>query len=323
MLYTNMGKTGLRVSRLCLGTMNFGKKLEESESDRIMDAALDAGINMFDTADEYGAYPGQCEEIVGRWLSREGHRQRVIVSSKVFNPVNRIYGVNDEPGLSCYRIQRYLEETLTRLKSDHLDIYYMHHVDEKCTWTELWDGFERAYLQGKIDYIGANNFAAWQMVQGQMESDRRNFLGISVIQHRYNLLSRYAELEVLPAAQKFQISVIPWAPVELGLLCRNALNASEEMIHFHDMDLKMRDREREKLVQYSRLCEELGEAEESVALAWLLANPAVTSLNILPHSVEHLNLLLRGIEIRLSEDVLKKLDEIFPGFKPAPYHYAW
>lgn len=323
MEYTNMGKSGLRISRLCLGTMNFGKKLDREISEKIMDAALDAGINLFDTADEYGSYPGQCEELVGDWLKKENHRQRVVLSSKVYNPANKIYGINDTPGLSTYRMARYLEETLRRLKTDHLEIYYMHHVDEACSWTEIWDSYERLYRQGKIDYAGANNFAAWQMTEGQMAAQERRFLGIAVIQHRYNLLSRYAELEILPAAKRFNIAVIPWAPLELGLLCKGILEASDATIHFHDVDLKMRRRLEPQLKEYALLCRELGEEEDAVALAWLLQNPAVTALNILPYSVEHLNVMLRALEIRLPEDVLKKLDALFPGYRPAPYHYAW
>ena len=324
MEYTNLGKTGLKVSKLCLGTMNFGKKLDEELSDRIMDAAVDAGINLFDTADEYGKYPGQCEELVGRWLKKSGKRSRIILSSKVYNPMlEEENGANNVPCLSTYKLRRNLEGSLRRLGTDHLEIYYMHHVDEKCSWTELWDGFERLYQQGKIDYVGANNFAAWQMAEGQMAAFARHFLGISVIQHRYNLLNRYAELEVFPAAEHFSIAAIPWAPVELGLLCHGVLDASEEMIRFHDVNLAQREQLRPQLTAYQQLCKELGEMEETVALAWCLKNPAVTSLNILPHSVEHLSVLMRGLELELSDDVRRRLDEIFPGYQPAPYHYAW
>lgn len=325
MQYTYLGRSGLKVSRLCLGTMNFGPETDEKESFKIMDAALDAGVNFFDTANVYGGGDkrGWTEEIIGRWFAQGGgRREKVVLATKVYGEMNSLYdGPNDPSGLSAYKIRRSLEASLHRLQTDHIELYQMHHIDRNATWDELWEVFQSMVNQGKVDYIGSSNFAGWHLAVAQGEAKARNFMGLVSEQHLYNLLARLPELEVLPAAQKLGLGVIPWSPLSGGLLGRNALNQtgarsarSQERIEKH----------RTQLEAFSELCKELGEKEDVIALAWVLANPAVTAPIIGPRTMEQFVDNLRAVEVTLDDGAIKKLDEIFPGSgKPAPEAYAW
>ncbi|OUM96649.1 MAG: oxidoreductase [Thermobacillus sp. ZCTH02-B1] len=324
MKYTKLGKSGLKVSRLCLGTMNFGPKTEEKEAFRIMDAALDAGINFFDTSNSYGGpvRRGWTEEIIGRWFAQGGgRRERVVLATKVYQSMGEKDNPNDEDGLSAYKIRRHLEDSLRRLRTDHIELYQMHHVDRSVTWDELYGAFEAAIAQGKIGYVGASNFAARDLVKAQYEARKRGFLGLVSEQHKYSLLCRLPELEVLPAAQEYGIGVIAWSPLEGGVLAGN----------FHPQPgsrsaelAEKIERLRPQLERFSKLCRELGESEAVVALAWTLAHPAMTAPIIGPRTVEQLESALRAVELELTPDVLREIDAIFPGpGGPAPEAYAW
>lgn len=325
MEYTYLGRTGLRVSRLCLGTMNFGPTTDEQESFRIMDAALDAGINFFDTANVYGGlgHRGRTEEIVGRWFKQGGNRrEKVVLATKVYNIMDDPNdGPNSPAGLSAYKIRRHLDGSLRRLQTDHVELYQMHHIERHATWDELWGAFEVAVNQGKAGYIGSSNFAGWHIAVAQAAAKERHFLGLVSEQHIYNLLRREPEYEVLPSAEFHGLGVIPWSPLMGGLLGRHALERtgvrstrSEELFQKH----------RSQLEQFTLLCQEIGEPQDIVALAWLLANPTVTAPIIGPRTAEQLTESLRVVDVKLTVDVLQKLDEIFPGpGKPAPEAYAW
>ncbi|WP_151734585.1 aldo/keto reductase ['Paenibacillus yunnanensis' Narsing Rao et al. 2020] len=324
MKYTYLGKSGLKVSRLCLGTMNFGPETEEREAFKIMDAALEAGINFFDTANVYGGeeHRGHTEEIIGRWFSQGGgRREKTVLATKVYSDMyDELDGPNSARGLSAYKIRRHAEGSLRRLQTDHIELYQMHHVDRNVSWDELWGAFENLVSQGKVGYIGSSNFAGWHIARAQGEAKARNFLGLVSEQHLYNLLERTPELEVLPAAAELGLGVIPWSPLAGGLLGRNAL-AKSGVRSARSAKL---ERHRPQLEQFSALCRELGEHEDQVALAWLLANPAVTAPIIGPRTLEQFEDSLRVTEIELDEETLKKLDEIFPGpGRPAPEAYAW
>lgn len=323
--YRYLGKSGLKVSRLCLGTMNFGTTTEEKDAFRIMDAALDAGINFFDTANVYGAENrGLTESIIGRWFKQGGgRREKVVLGTKVYGSMhNAADGPNDEAGLSAYKIRRHLEESLKRLQTDHIELYQMHHIDPAVTWEELWGAFELGIIQGKIGYVGSSNFAAWQLAVAQGAAKNRHFLGLVSEQHKYNLNCRYAELEVLPAAEQLGIGIITWSPLDGGLLGRNALKKLPGSRS--DKIGDKIDAQRVQLEQFGQLCEELGETQDNVALAWQLANPAITAPIIGPRTVEQFESALHALEIHLDESVLKQLDEIFPGpGGAAPYAYAW
>ncbi|MGQ9632221.1 MAG: aldo/keto reductase [bacterium] len=328
MQYTYLGRSGLKVSRLCLGTMNFGPRTEEREAFRIMDAALEAGINFFDTANVYGGegHRGWTEEIIGRWFAQGGgRRERVVLATKVYGPMEDPNdGPNAERGLSAYKIRRHLEGSLRRLRTDHIELYQMHHIDRNATWDELWEAFEVAVAQGKIGYVGSSNFAGWHLVQAQAAAKARNFLGLVSEQHKYSLICRLPELEVLPAARALGIGVIPWSPLGGGLLGGNALNPQPGSRSASEEVRRAVEKHRSQLEAYSAFCRELGEKEADVALAWMLANPAITAPIIGPRTLDQFKDSLRALEVKLDESALAKLDEIFPGpGGAAPEAYAW
>jgi aryl-alcohol dehydrogenase-like predicted oxidoreductase len=323
MNYVRLGRTALRVSRLCLGTMNFGPLTGESDSHAIMDKAVDVGINFFDTANVYGWKTGEgvTEQIVGRWLARDGgRRERIVLATKVFGRMGD--GPNDR-GLSAYHIKRACEGSLRRLQTDRIDLYQMHHIDRDAPWEEIWEAMEQLVREGKILYAGSSNFAAWNIAQANCLAAQRHFLGLISEQSLYNLNARTIELEVIPACQAFGLGLIPWSPLGGGLLggilrkIAAGRRASERI-------QKALEQQRPKLEAYEALCRELGEQPADVAVAWLLHNPAVTAPIIGPRTMEQLTGSLRALEIKLSADALAKLDQIFPGpGGQAPEAYAW
>ncbi|ASS67169.1 MULTISPECIES: aldo/keto reductase [unclassified Paenibacillus] len=324
MEYTTLGRTGLKVSRLCLGTMNFGVGTEEKDAFAIMDAALDAGINFFDTANIYGwgENSGRTEEIIGRWFAQGGgRRERTVLATKAYGDMHDSHdGPNRQAGLSAYKIRRHLEGSLTRLQTDHIELYQMHHIDRSVRWDELWGAFETAVAQGKIGYVGSSNFAGWDLAVAQGEAKARGFLGLVSEQHKYNLLTRLPELEVLPAAKALGIGVIPWSPLDGGLLSGN-IRRGDAGQRSGD---KRWEKHKDQLEQYGRLCDELGETEDLVSLAWLLHQPAVTAPIIGVRTLEQFERSLRAVELQLDESVLQRIDEIFPGpGGEAPNAYAW
>jgi aryl-alcohol dehydrogenase-like predicted oxidoreductase len=325
MKYSFLGKSGLKVSQLCLGTMNFGPETDEKDAFKIMDAALDAGINFFDTANVYGGVEkrGWTEEIIGRWFQQGGgRREKVVLATKAYGDMNNPNdGPNAERGLSAYKIRRHLDASLKRLQTDHIELYQMHHIDRNVTWDELWGVFESFVDQGKVDYIGSSNFAGWHIAVAQAEAKARHFLGLISEQHMYNLMARLPELEVLPAAEKLGLGVIPWSPLAGGLLGRNALTGTGAR---SARSAERIEKNRTQLESFSALCREIGEKEDVVALVWVLSHSAITAPIIGPRTLEQLEDSLRVVEVTLSDDAMKKLDEIFPGpGKPAPEAYAW
>jgi aryl-alcohol dehydrogenase-like predicted oxidoreductase len=326
MQYTDLGRSGLKVSRLCLGTMNFGPETNEAEAFRIMDAALEAGITFFDTANVYGGqgHRGRTEEIIGRWFAQGGgRREKVVLATKVYGDMDDpADGPNGARGLSAYKIRRHLEGSLRRLQTDHVELYQMHHIDRNVTWEELWETFQVLVYQGKIGYVGSSNFAGWHLMQAQAEAKQRKLLGLVSEQHKYSLLCRLPELEVLPAAQALGIGVIAWSPLDGGLLGGNALNPAAASRSARDP--KRVERHRAQLEAFAAFCRELGESEANVALAWTLKHPAMTAPIIGPRTLGQLQDALRVLEINLDDAAMAQLDEIFPGpGKPAPEAYAW
>lgn len=334
MKYNFLGRSGLKVSQLCLGTMNFGWQTTEKEALKIMDAARDAGINLFDTADCYTDYESlvgepcvrrSVEKMIGRWFAQgDGRRESTILASKFSAKLKDGHeGPNNEPGLSAYKMRIRIEESLKCLQTDRVELYQMHHVDRNCPWDELWGAFDSLLTQGKIYYVGSSNFAGIHLMKAQWEASKKNLQGLVSEQHRYNLVSREPELEVIPAAKDLGIGLMIWSPLNGGLLSGHAL--SDERKHWrYGRDEADIQKHRQQLLEYSELCKELGESQANVALAWLLANPAVTAPIIGPRTLEQLESVLRAVEIQLEESVLKRLDEIFPGpGGEAPEAYAW
>jgi aryl-alcohol dehydrogenase-like predicted oxidoreductase len=323
MTHTRLGRTGLQVSRLCLGTMNFGPLTSEADSAAIMDRALEEGVNFFDTADIYGWKTGEgvTEQIIGRWLARDkGRRDRIVLATKVYGRMGR--GPNDQR-LSAYHIRQACEASLRRLQTDHIDLYQMHHVDRDTPWDEIWQAMEQLVAAGKVLYVGSSNFAGWQIAQANASAAARRFLGLVSEQSLYNLSARTVELEVIPACRTLGVGVIPWSPLAGGLL-GGALRAASEGRRASERLQKSIERHRGQLEAYEGLCRELGTEPSCVALAWLLHNPAVSALIIGPRTMEQLVGSLAALDLALSDDVRKRLDAIWPGpGGEAPEAYAW
>lgn len=328
MKYTPLGKSGMKVSRLCLGTMNFGPRTEEADAHKIMDAALAAGINFFDTANVYGGEGkrGWTEEIVGRWFAKGGdRRERTVLATKVYGPMeDERDGPNMERGLSAYKIRRHLEGSLERLQTDHIELYQMHHVDRTVTWEEIWGVFESYVEKGTVYYIGSSNFAGWHIARAQEAADLRGFLGLISEQHKFNLMCRDPELEVLPAAEFYGLGVIPYSPIAGGILGGKALDPEPGSRSAGDRSRQVVEENRDRIEKYYGFCSDLGHSPANVALAWLLSHSAVAAPIIGPRTLEHLESALEAVEIELASEQLTALDEIFPGpGRPAPEAYAW
>ncbi|HET6370616.1 MAG TPA: aldo/keto reductase [Nitrospiria bacterium] len=321
--YVQLGRTGLSVSRFCLGTMNFGPETSEKESHAIMDEALELGVNFFDTADVYGWKRGEgwTEQIIGRWLAQgEGRRERVILATKVFGRMGD--GPNDRR-LSAYHIRTACEGSLKRLKTDRIDLYQMHHVDRLTPWEEIWQAMEQLVREGKILYVGSSNFAAWQIATANQSAARRNFLGLVSEQSIYSLQNRMIELEVIPACRASGVGLIPYSPLAGGIL-GGALEKFREGRRASDEIKETITKFRPQIEQYEGLCKQAGEKPANIALAWLLGNPAVTAPIVGPRTLEQLKGSMRALEIVLDEAFMKKLDAIWPGpGGEAPEAYAW
>lgn len=330
-LHKRLGKQGVIVSNLCLGTMNFGWMTGEEESFQIMDRALEHGINFFDTADVYGrwsTYSGHSEEIIGKWFAQKGgRREAVILATKVYNPAEVEGDIADpnhnERNLSAVKIKKHCDNSLRRLQTDYIDLYQMHHIDRECPWGETWQAFDSLVKQGKIIYTGSSNFAGWDMATANQEAYRRGLGGLVSEQSVYNLNNRMVELEVLPAAEHYGMGILPWSPLDGGFL-GGALAKLESGRRSGDEFRKKVEKNKAKLESYEKLCKELGEKPAVVGLAWLLHNPIVTAPIIGPRNLEQLEDSVHAASLNLDEETLKKLDEIFPGpGGEAPQAYAW
>lgn len=328
--HRRLGKHGVLVSNLCLGTMNFGWHTAEDESFAIMDRALELGINFFDTADVYGngGQQGDTEIILGNWFALgEGRRDAVVLATKVYNPVrrreNRPEPNTDGRSLSAVKIKKHCEGSLRRLQTDWIDLYQMHHIDRDCPWDELWEAFGNLAQQGKIVYTGSSNFAGWDIATACQEAARRGLMGLASEQSIYHLDNRTVELEVIPACAHYGVGLIPWSPLAGGLL-GGVLGKIEGGRRMNDNMMKQIEAKREQLERYEALCRELGEEPATVALAWLLHNPVVSAPIIGPRTLEQLESAVRATEVTLDEATLQKLDEIFPDpGGQAPNAYAW
>ena len=328
--HKRLGKHGVLVSNLCLGTMNFGWHTSEKDSFKIMDRALELGINFFDTADVYGwsVEHGLTEEIIGRWFAKGGgRRDAVVLATKVYNPVDRKANLpevnSDGRSLSAYKIRKHCEGSLKRLQTDWIDLYQMHHIDRDCPWDETWQSFDTLIKQGKVVYVGSSNFAGWDIATACQEADKRGMMGLVSEQSIYNLDNRMLELEVIPACKHYGLGLIPWSPLAGGLL-GGALGKYKVGRRKDESYTKQVEKKLDQLERYEALCKKIGHPPGEVALAWLLHNPIVTAPIIGPRTIEQLESAVKAADIQLDEEVLKKLDEIFPGpGGEAPVAYAW
>ncbi|MYS23891.1 Predicted oxidoreductase [Streptomyces sp. DvalAA-14] len=334
--YTQLGRTGLSVGRLVLGTMNFGSETDEAGSRAIMDAALGAGVNFFDTANIYGrdTHKGLTEEILGGWFAQGGgRRDKVVLASKLYgNMTNdgRAWYEQSWPNhekLSALNIRREVEASLRRLRTDHIDVYQFHHIDRATPWDEIWQAVDVLIRQGKILYAGSSNFAGWHIAQANETAARTGRVGLVSEQCLYNLVERRAEMDVIPAARAYGLGVIPWSPLHQGLLGgalrkeregggsrtkagRSATGLADPVV-------------RGKVRAYEELCGKYGLEPGEVALAWLLTRPGVTGPIVGPRTAGQLESALRAVELELPAELLAGLDEIFPGPGPSPEAFAW
>jgi NDP-hexose 2,3-enoyl reductase len=329
MEYTNLGRTGLSVSRLCLGTMNFGPQTTEPDSFGIMDRALEHGLNFFDTANTYGQKQGEgvTEQIIGRWFAQGGgRREKVVLATKVYGNMG---DWPNERGLSARHIVRSCEDSLRRLQTDWIDLYQMHHVLRTTPWEEIWQAMEILVAQGKVLYVGSSNFAGWDLARAQESAAHRNFLGLVSEQCLYNLLTRHAELDLLPAAQHYGIGVIPWSPLHGGLLGGAIRKLAEGGAGQRTKGGRAADglaEHRTTIEAYEKLSADLGHDPANVALAWLLSRPGVTAPIIGPRTVDQLDAALGAFDVTFSDQVLNRLDELFPPIGnggSAPEAWAW
>jgi NDP-hexose C3-ketoreductase / dTDP-4-oxo-2-deoxy-alpha-D-pentos-2-ene 2,3-reductase len=323
MEYTQLGRTGLKVSRLCLGTMNFGPYTTEEDAFSIMDKALELGINFFDTANVYGRKMGKgfTEQIVGHWLARGGgRREKTVIATKVYG---RMGDWPNQSRLSALHIREACEASLRRLQTNYIDLYQMHHVYRPAPWEEIWQAMEVLVQQGKVLYIGSSNFAGWHIAKANEIAKARHFLGLVSEQGLYNLKDRMIEMEVIPACRDYGLGLIPWSPLASGLLAgmrgkEQAGRRGEEGV------VKEMEKYAAQLNQYEEFCKEMGEIPANVALAWLLANPVVTAPIVGPRKMEQLTESLRALEIKFTSEQMERLDKIWPGpGGESPEAFAW
>ncbi|MFE1211192.1 aldo/keto reductase [Streptomyces albidoflavus] len=331
MKYTQLGQTGLKVSRLVLGTMNFGPKTGEAESHALMDTALDDGINFFDTANVYGwgENKGRTEEILGTWFAQGGDRRdKVVLATKVYGNMGADGSAwPNHDRLSALNIRRAVDASLRRLQTDHIDLYQFHHVDRRTPFDEIWQAMDTLVQQGKILYAGSSNFPGYKIAQANEAAARRGSLGLVSEQCLYNLAERRAEMEVIPAAEEYGLGVIAWSPLHGGLL-GGAIRKEREGGGSRTNDGRSGDALanstiRAQVQAYEDLLEKHGLEPGEVALAWLLTRPGLTGPIVGPRTDEQLASAVRAVELELPQELLTALDEIFPGPGPSPEAFAW
>ncbi|MFB7220932.1 aldo/keto reductase [Streptomyces sp. NPDC056227] len=331
MKYTQLGRTGLEVSRLVLGTMNFGPQTNEADSHAIMDAALDAGVNFFDTANVYGwgENKGRTEEILGTWFAQGGERRdKVVLATKVYgNMAAEGDAWPNHHKLSALNIRRAVDASLKRLQTDHIDLYQFHHIDRSTPVEEIWQAIDVLIQQGKILYAGSSNFAGWKIAQTNETARRLGSYGLVSEQCLYNLAERRAEMEVIPAAQEYGLGVIPWSPLHGGLLGgvirKEREGGAARSASGRSADAPANTTVRAQIQAYEDLLDKHGLEPGEVGLAWLLTRPGVTGPISGPRTREQLDSAVRAVDLELSDEVLASLDEIFPGPGPSPEAFAW
>lgn len=324
MKYQQLGRSGVQVGRLGLGTMNFGQYTDDMAAHAIMDRALDRGINLFDTANIYGGRMGEglAERIIGDWLAGDpARRDRIVLATKVYGPT----GPGRNAGrLTALHIRKACEDSLRRLRTDRIDLFQMHHIDRLTPWEETWQALELLTAQGKVLYIGSSNFAGWHLARTQERALRRDLLGLLTEQSVYNLMERTVELEVLPACREYGIGLLPYSPLNGGLLAGGADRADGAGRTGAPKARRRLERERPQLAEYERWCAGIGAAPAVVALAWLLHQPGVTAPIVGPRTIEQLDNAFAALKVPLDAEHLAELDALFPGpGGAAPEAYAW
>lgn len=317
--YRTLGRTGVKVSPICLGTMNFPYRTPEAEAVEIIDRAMDAGINFIDTADFYGqplnsgTGQGTTEKLLGKAL--KGKRQQVILATKFFAPVDRTDP--NARGGSRRHVIRACEDSLRRLNTDYIDLYQMHRPDPEVPIDETLRALEDLIRAGKVRYIGTSSFAGWQLVEALWTSDRLNLNRFVTEQPRYSLLDRRIEAEVIPAALKYQIGILPYSPLGGGILTGIYKPETEPP---GDSRVKdeiwgewaagfLSDRVYRLTEELSTLADQKGCTPSQIALAWVLAQPGVVSPIIGPRTMAHLEDNLGALDLSLTLEEIGRLEK--------------
>ena len=318
--YTGLGKCGLKVSRACLGTMTFGDQADEAESVRMVNQALDAGVSFFDTANAYNA--GESERLLGKAL--QGKRDEVVVATKAFNPMGP--GPND-CGLSARHLVRALDDSLRRLGMDHVDLYQLHQPDYTTPLEETLAAMDCLVRSGKVRYVGASNYAAWQLCQAMWLCDKRSWAPVVSVQPMYNLLARGIEPEMLPFCREFGLGVMVYNPLAGGLLTgkhrkgappaagtRFALKEMYRGRYWHVRLFNAVERLR-------AVADEAGLSLIELSLQWLRSQPDVTCIILGASSTEQLSENLAACQGDLTEDVRERCDEAWEELRgPIPQY---
>lgn len=322
MEYTFLGRSGLKVSKLCLGTMNFGAITSKESSFNIMSQSIELGINFFDTANVYGGKIGEgiTEQIIGEWLNdNKSNRDKIVLATKVYGNMGNW---PNERYLSAYHIKKACEDSLKRMKTDHIDLYQMHHIDRNTPWDEIAQAMEQLINAGKVIYVGSSNFAGWDIATACGEFKNNNMFGLVSEQSKYNLFNRKIEREVIPACEYYGVGIIPWSPLEGGLL-GGVVEKAKEGRRTTDEVVKKFDENKKQITEWENFCKNINEEPANAALAWLIHQPAVNAPIIGPRKLEQLENSIRAIEIKFTKEQLDELDKIFPPAGQAPQYYAW
>lgn len=324
MRYTTIGRSRLEVSRLCLGTMNMGPHADRQQSHRILDTALELGINFLDTANSYGVQGerGLTERILGEWLATGGHREKVVVATKLYEDQD------DWPnsgGLSALNIRRACDASLQRLKTDRIDILQMHHVDRRANWEEIWEAFSVLRAQGKILYTGSSNFAAWQLMVAQDAARDSGAFGLISEQSVYNLAQRSIESEVIPALEHLDAGLLAWSPLAGGLLASapSEVRPGGEGRRSDPSFAARVSAHSDALERGAAAARKHGLTLAQAAIGWLVAQPVLTSAIVGPRRPEHLFQLAEVVDDADRRELWDELDALFPGPGAAPESYAW
>jgi aryl-alcohol dehydrogenase-like predicted oxidoreductase len=324
MKYRRMGRTGLKVSEICLGTMIYGDQVEEARSLKIIRKALDSGVNFLDTADMY--VEGKSEEIVGKAL--KGHRDSVVLATKVANRTGP--GPNDV-GLSRKHIMKAIEDSLRRLKTDYIDIYYVHLPDYETPIEESLHALDDLVHQGKVRYIACSNFRAWQLCKALWVSDIQNLARFDCIQPPYNLITRDIEYELLPLCVGEGVGVCVYNPLSGGLLTgkHDPKKSPEKGTRFDLKSIGKMYYERywleanfEAVNRLKTIARKFGQSLPQFALAWILNNETVTSVICGCSSLKQLEQNLGAVEVKLSEEELAACDEVWKYLRPLRFFYG-
>ncbi len=321
MQYRILGKTGIRVSGICLGTMTYGSQVDEKDAINIMERAVDAGVNFFDTADAY--VQGRSEEIVGKALKKV--RQSVILATKVAHKTGP--GINEQ-GLSRKHAMKAIEDSLRRLGTDYIDVYYVHFPDQNTPIEETLRTLDDLVHHGKVRYAACSNFRAWQLCKALWVSDIRNLARFDCIQSPYNLFTRDIEYELLPLCASERVGVCVYNPLAGGLLTgkhdpnkppaegtRFALEKGYHQRYWSDANFKA-------VAGLVKIAKEYGRSMPQFALAWILNNTTITSAICSATSAGQLEENLGAVEIKLSEAELMACDEVWRELRPHRFFYG-